>query len=106
MFGADDADWAIYRKIVSIFHDVLHSVHWRTIMVQNASTISSDEEDDFNHLQIIEQKLLAFDPTFTAEHTYSSITTQRSALISAFRPQYGEGDLEGQILVLRSQALI
>ncbi|EGN94061.1 hypothetical protein SERLA73DRAFT_171573 [Serpula lacrymans var. lacrymans S7.3] len=76
MFGADDEDWAIYRKI-------------------NTAAASSDEEDDINQLQTIELKLLAHDPTFTTEHTHASIASQRSALISAFRPRYEEGDIEG-----------
>ncbi|KAJ3510443.1 hypothetical protein NLJ89_g4666 [Agrocybe chaxingu] len=75
-FGADDADWAIYRKI-------------------NTAAPSSDEEDDIAQLQVIEQKLLQHDPTFTNQHTHASITTQRSALITAFRPIYEEGDIEG-----------
>lgn len=37
------------------------------------------------------------DPTFTAQHTHASITSQRSALISASRPQYEEGDIEGWV---------
>ncbi|KAI0757685.1 actin-like ATPase domain-containing protein [Daedaleopsis nitida] len=77
MFGADDADWAIYRKI-------------------NTSAVSSDEEDDLANLQAVEQKLLAYDPTFTEEHTHASLTSQRSALMSAFRPQYEEGDVQGK----------
>ncbi|KAF9523637.1 actin-related protein Arp5p [Crepidotus variabilis] len=76
MFGADDADWAIYRKI-------------------NTAAPSSDEEDDMIQLQIIEQKLLTHDPTFTLQNTHASIATQRSALMSAFRPSYEEGDVEG-----------
>ncbi|KAF8816730.1 chromatin remodeling complex subunit [Phlegmacium glaucopus] len=76
MFGADDADWAIYRKI-------------------NTAAPDSDEEDDLSQLQAIEQKLLAHDPTFTAQQTHASIATQRSALMSAFRPSYNEGDVEG-----------
>src|ERR1700733_15263044 len=66
-----------------------------TIHIQNAATVSSDEEDDVNQLQAVEQKLLSYDPTFTSEHTHASITSQRSALISAFRPLYKEGDIEG-----------
>jgi hypothetical protein len=58
---------------------------------------SSDEEDDINQLQTVEQKLLAHDPAFTNQHTHASITTQRSALISAFRPVYEEGDIEGTL---------
>ncbi|KAG6874163.1 hypothetical protein C0995_005581 [Termitomyces sp. Mi166 len=76
MFGADDADWAIYRKI-------------------NTAAPSSDEEEDLNQLAIVESKLLAHDPTFTHKETHASITSQRSALISAFRPIYEEGDIEG-----------
>ncbi|KAI0638787.1 actin-like protein Arp5p [Trametes polyzona] len=77
MFGADDADWAIYRKI-------------------NNAAVSSDEEDDLANLQVVEQKLLAYDPTFTEEHTHASLTSQRSALMSAFRPQYDESDVKGK----------
>ncbi|RDX51426.1 actin-like ATPase domain-containing protein [Lentinus brumalis] len=76
-FGADDADWAIYRKI-------------------NAAAVSSDEEDDLATLQALEQKLLAHDPSFTQEDTHASLTSQRSALMSAFRPQYDEGDVQGK----------
>jgi actin-related protein 5 len=43
----------------------------------------------------VEQKLLAYDPTFTPQHTHASIATKRSALLSAFRPTYEEGDVEG-----------
>ncbi|KAI0079049.1 actin-like protein Arp5p [Panus rudis PR-1116 ss-1] len=77
MFGADDADWQIYRKI-------------------NTAAVSSDEEEDLANLQTVEQKLLAHDPTFTTEHTHASLSTQRSALMSAFRPTYEEGDVEGR----------
>ncbi|KAI0809036.1 actin-like protein Arp5p [Irpex lacteus] len=76
-FGADDADWAIYRKI-------------------NNAGDSSDEEEDLLNLQTVEQKLLTYDPSFTEEHTHASLTSQRSALLSAFRPQYDETDVEGK----------
>ncbi|KAG6850172.1 hypothetical protein H0H93_016852 [Arthromyces matolae] len=76
MFGADDADWAIYRKI-------------------NTTAPSSDEEEDLNQLAIVESKLLSYDPTFSQTETHASITSQRSALISAFRPIYDEGNIEG-----------
>ncbi|KAJ2926874.1 hypothetical protein H1R20_g10203, partial [Candolleomyces eurysporus] len=76
MFGADDADWQIYRKI-------------------NIAAPSSDEEDDLIQLQAIEQKLLDHDPSFTLLHTHASITSQKSALVSAFRPAYEEGDVQG-----------
>ncbi|KAH8101557.1 actin-like protein Arp5p [Cristinia sonorae] len=77
MFGADDADWAIYRKI-------------------NPAAGSSDEEEDLINLQMIEEKLLAFDPTFSLDLTHASLTSQRSALVNAFTPQYEEGDVEGK----------
>jgi|SRR5882762_3156529 hypothetical protein len=69
-----------------------------TSLPQNIAA-ESDEEEDLNQLQAIEQKLLAYDPTFTLQHTHASIATQRSALISAFRPQYEEGDVEGETTV-------
>jgi actin-related protein 5 len=48
-------------------------------------------------LQNVEQKLLAHDPNFTSQHTHASITSQRSALLSAFRPIYPEGDYAGPL---------
>ncbi|KAF9073932.1 hypothetical protein BDP27DRAFT_1381421 [Rhodocollybia butyracea] len=75
-FGADDADWAIYRKI-------------------NTAAVSSDEDEDLAQLQLIEQKLLTHDPTFTSQQTHASIASQRSALLSAFKPMYEEGDVAG-----------
>lgn len=65
------------------------------IILQNTAAVSSDEEEDLNQLQAVEQKLLSYDPTFTNEHTHASITSRRSALVSAFRPSYKEGDIEG-----------
>ncbi|TFY57542.1 hypothetical protein EVJ58_g6958 [Rhodofomes roseus] len=80
MFGADDADWAIYRKI-------------------NTNAPSSDEEEDMANLQAVEQKLLQHDPSFTHEHTHASLAAQRSALLAAFKPQYDDGDVEGKTRV-------
>lgn len=94
MFGADDEDWAIYRKIVHYPSPVFLAVSL-LYRVQNTAA-ESDEEDDLCQLQSVEQKLLTYDPTFTHQHTHGSITTQRSALISAFRPLYEEGDVEGE----------
>ncbi|KAG6897689.1 hypothetical protein C0993_007372 [Termitomyces sp. T159_Od127] len=72
-----------------------------------AAAPSSDEEEDLNQLSIVESKLLAYDPTFTHKETHASITSQRSALISAFRPIYEEGDIEGgQSLSSHFQLLI
>lgn len=64
--------------------------------MQNTAAESSDEEEDLLNLQAVEQKLLTHDPTFTEEHTHASLTSQRSALMSAFRPLYDEGDVEGK----------
>ncbi|KIY51189.1 chromatin remodeling complex subunit [Fistulina hepatica ATCC 64428] len=75
-FGADDADWAIYRQI-------------------NTVAESSDEEQDLQRLIALETQLLAHDPTFTEEHTHAALTSQRSALLTAFKPVYDEGDSQG-----------
>ncbi|KAH9005775.1 chromatin remodeling complex subunit [Lactarius hatsudake] len=77
MFGADDEDWAIYRKI-------------------NTAAVSSDEEDDITQLQVVEHKLLTHDPTFGIDQTHAALSSQRSAFMSAFRPQYVDGDVEGR----------
>jgi hypothetical protein len=45
-------------------------------------------------LAALESKLLSYDPTFTYEDTYSAIAVKRSALMSAFRPKYEEGDVQ------------
>ncbi|KAF9542860.1 actin-like ATPase domain-containing protein [Agrocybe pediades] len=86
MFGADDADWAIYRKI-------------------NTAAPSDDEEDDLAALHTIEQKLLAYDPTFTPSHTHAALASQRSALVSAFRPVYDEADVQGNTRIHLSTEL-
>lgn len=64
-------------------------------LFQNTAAPSSDEDDDYNQLQIIESKLLKHDPAFTNQHTHASLSSQRSALLSAFRPLYEEGDIAG-----------
>jgi len=47
-------------------------------------------------LASLEQKLLQHDPTFTDADTHAAVTSRRSELISAFRPEYGDGDVGGQ----------
>jgi len=74
MFGADDEDWAIYRKIQGAEDD-------------------DDEEDDFAKLEAIETKLLAHDPTFDLSLTFAARESQRSALLDAFRPIPAENDV-------------
>ncbi|CAE6513286.1 unnamed protein product [Rhizoctonia solani] len=75
MFGANDEDWAIYRKI-------------------NIAVESSDEEDDIQQLALIESKLLQHDPKFTPAHTYASLKHQKSALLNAYRPSYDQSELD------------
>jgi actin-related protein 5 len=93
MFGADDADWAIYRKIVRLSSNLL-TTHTKSSS-QNTTNVSSDEEDDLSQLQLIEQKLLTHDPTFTIDQTHAALSTQRSALLTAFKPCYEDGDVRG-----------
>ncbi|KAG8730833.1 Nuclear actin-protein involved in chromatin remodeling, partial [Ceratobasidium sp. 428] len=75
MFGANDEDWAIYRKI-------------------NVAVESSDEEEDTQQLVLLESKLLQHDPAFTPAHTYAALKQQKSALLNAFRPSYDHSDLD------------
>ncbi|CAK5279817.1 unnamed protein product [Mycena citricolor] len=79
-FGANDADWAIYRKI-------------------NIAAPSDDEEEDLNQLQTIEGKLLSYDPTFTILETHASLVLKRSELLTTLRPVYDENDIEGSYRV-------
>ncbi|KZT58468.1 actin-like ATPase domain-containing protein [Calocera cornea HHB12733] len=74
MFGENDDDWAIYRKI-------------------QGGEDEDDEEDDFARLESIENRLLAHDPTFDLSLTYAARESQRSALLNAFRPIPAENDL-------------
>lgn len=67
----------------------------KLVASQNTNAPSSDEEEDMANLQAVEQKLLEHDPTFTQEHTHASLSAQRSALLSAFKPQYDDTDIEG-----------
>ncbi|KAG8741536.1 Nuclear actin-protein involved in chromatin remodeling [Ceratobasidium sp. 414] len=75
MFGANDEDWAIYRKI-------------------NMTVESSDEEEDTQQLILLESKLLLHDPSFTPAHTFAALKQQKSALLNAFRPSYDHSDLD------------
>ena len=64
---------------------------------QNTAAVSSDEEDDITQLQTVEHKLLAHDPTFGVEQTHAALSSQGSAFMSAFRPQYVDGDVQGML---------
>ncbi|EJT98924.1 chromatin remodeling complex subunit [Dacryopinax primogenitus] len=74
MFGADDEDWAIYRKVHGAEED-------------------DDEEEDFARLESIENKLLAYDPGFDISLTFAARESQRSALLNAFRPIPAENNV-------------
>ena len=69
----------------------------RFLFPQNTAAVSSDEEDDITQLQTVEHKLLTHDPTFGIEQTHAALSSQRSAFMSAFRPQYVDGDVEGML---------
>jgi hypothetical protein len=64
---------------------------------QNTAAVSSDEEDDITQLQTVEHKLLTHDPAFGVEQTHAALSSQRSAFLSAFRPQYVDGNVEGML---------
>lgn len=96
MFGADDDDWAIYRKIVRVILYINVSPA-KVVLQQNNGDASSDEEDDLTQLQTVENKLLTHDPNFGIEQTHAALSSQRSAFLSAFRPQYIDGDVEGML---------
>ena len=53
MFGADDADWAIYRKIVRLL--LTPSPSPTDSLAQNTAAPSSDEEDDLASLAAVAQ---------------------------------------------------
>jgi len=69
----------------------------KVLLQQNTGAPSSDEEDDLTQLQTVENKLLTHDPTFGIEQTHAALSSQRSAFLSAFRPQYIDGDVEGML---------
>lgn len=56
---------------------------------------SDDEEEDWATLGTLESKLLTHDTTFCYAETFEGISNQQSALMSAFRPKYPDGDVEG-----------
>ena len=64
-FGADDADWAVYRDVVG-------------------ADESADEEDDLLELITVEKQLLEHDDAFTIEHTRERQKLKRHCLMNAF----------------------
>ncbi|KAI9612385.1 hypothetical protein KEM48_004116 [Puccinia striiformis f. sp. tritici PST-130] len=64
-FGADDADWAVYRDVVG-------------------ADESADEEDDLLELITVEKQLLEHDELFTIEDTRERQKLKRHCLMNAF----------------------
>lgn len=66
-FGADDADWAVYRSI------------------QKDDVSDDEEEEDLDaQLKEIEAQLLKHDPNFTEQHTREAETDWTKSLMHAF----------------------
>ncbi|CAH7670224.1 hypothetical protein BY996DRAFT_6735863 [Phakopsora pachyrhizi] len=63
-FGADDADWAVYRDVVG--------------------ADESDEEDELLELIAVEKSLLEHDSNFTIENTSERRDLKRRSLLNAF----------------------
>ncbi|SNX86671.1 related to ARP5 - Actin-related protein [Melanopsichium pennsylvanicum] len=72
-FGANDDDWAIYREI------------------QNADD-SEEEEDAYNNLSAIENRLLSLDPTFGPDDTYAARLARKNRLTLTFFNGPGGGE--------------
>ncbi|EGG12911.1 uncharacterized protein MELLADRAFT_32515, partial [Melampsora larici-populina 98AG31] len=64
-FGADDADWAVYRDVVG-------------------ADESADEEDEILELISVEKQLLEHDENFTIEHTNERLNLKKNSLLNAF----------------------
>lgn len=72
-FGANDDDWAIYREI------------------QNADD-SEEEEEVYNNLATIENRLLTLDPTFGPDDTYAARLARKNRLTLTFFNGPGGGE--------------
>ncbi|SOV09730.1 related to ARP5 - Actin-related protein [Ustilago sp. UG-2017a] len=72
-FGANDDDWAVYREI------------------QNADD-SEEEEEAYNHLSTIENRLLTLDPTFGPDDTYAARLARKNRLTLTFFNGPGGGE--------------
>jgi actin-related protein 5 len=66
-FGADDADWGVYRTIAT-----------------GEGSDDEEEEDLPKQLATLESTLLKFDPTFTEDSTRASQTDYTNSLLHAF----------------------
>ncbi|QKX60205.1 uncharacterized protein TRUGW13939_07348 [Talaromyces rugulosus] len=66
-FGADDADWGVYRTVAT------------------GDQSDDEEEEDMNgSLKTLEEQLLKYDPDFTAEHTLDAQSDWTKSLVHAF----------------------
>jgi actin-related protein 5 len=66
-FGADDADWGVYRTVAT------------------GDQSDDEEEEDMNgSLKTLEEQLLKYDPEFTAEHTLDAQSDWTKSLVHAF----------------------
>ncbi|PWO00089.1 actin-like ATPase domain-containing protein [Tilletiopsis washingtonensis] len=68
-FGADDADWAVYREI-------------------RGGDDSEDEEDESANLARLEARLLEHDPTFTENDTWAAQEARKNRLTTTFLRGY------------------
>ena len=94
MFGQNDSDWLVYRKVVRDVYGAL--IHGSILgLLKNLDNPSDDEEEDLTTLAMLESKLLTHDTTFSYAETFEGISNRQSALMSAFRPKYPDGDVEG-----------
>ncbi|KAK2808488.1 hypothetical protein FQN50_004696 [Emmonsiellopsis sp. PD_5] len=67
-FGADDADWGVYRTVAT-----------------GGDASDDDEEDDPTvQLKAIEDQLLKYDPHFTEDHTLEAQSDWTKSLVHAF----------------------
>ncbi|GAA6012257.1 hypothetical protein JCM10207_002780 [Rhodosporidiobolus poonsookiae] len=64
-FGANDADWAVYREI-------------------DAGADSDDEEEELETLKRVEGRLLEYDPRFTLDDTAERQAMRKHQLLNAF----------------------
>lgn len=66
-FGADDADWGVYRTVAT------------------GEQSDDEEEEDFTvSLKTLEEQLLQYDPEFTHEHTLDAQSDWTKSLVHAF----------------------
>jgi len=98
-------DWAIYRKIVSCY--LTHLSHsGLTNRSRTQLAFHPMRKKTSNQLQIIEQKLLAHDLRSQANTLIASIMSRRSELLTAFKPAYEEGNLEGFLSLFSDVTII